>query len=53
MTQTFTSEPFHPQALCLSRDRFCRIPFCQSWSGFDAIPPSPCTFDSSGGIPQT
>lgn len=52
MTQTFTSEPFHPQALCLSRDSSCGIQLFQSWSGFDATPPSSCPFHSNGEIPQ-
>lgn len=29
------------------------MPFFQSWSGFDAIPFSFCTFHSNGRIPQT
>ena len=51
MTQTFTSSQFHPQALCLSRQSSCIIPFFQSWSGFDAMPTLLSEFHSSGMIP--
>ena len=53
MTQTFTSETFHPQALCLSDHSSSVFSIFQSWSGSSAAPSLHSTFHSKCMIPQT
>ena len=53
MTQTFTSETFYPQALCLSDDPSSIFSIFQSWSGSSAAPSLISTFHSKGMIPHT
>ncbi len=52
MTQTFTSETFYPQALCLSDGASSIFSIFQSWSGSDAIHFFLATGQANGMIPQ-
>lgn len=52
MTQTFTSETFYPQALCLSDDRSSIFSILQSWSGSSAVHSFLTTCHSTGMIPH-
>jgi hypothetical protein len=52
MTQTFTSETFYPQALCLSDASSSTFSIFQSWSGSSAVHSFITTCHSNGMIPQ-